>query len=565
MALVMLMWTLPTSAHNLGFTALAVPLDSITIDGDLSDWPKDLPAYQLGAVLKGYANYDSSDPSPEDLTSWFHVAWNPEQSRLYIAVIVIDSETILGSTPSSTDAIELYVDGRHGDDDPQQYLMFPGDATYRLFGTSTNPTLSGGDAVAAGALGEHRAVGDTSFYELSLQLGPEALRKGERISFDVVAVDMDSDAIAATWLSWSPQGGKVSNSSRTGDVWLLGSPGVLREMSRVRGRVAIPGGSGWRGMVVRLRDADGRSWAAAISDAEGYFEVIGRPGAFVLEVEDAEPPVRRELELIAGEPVEITLDVLGRSGHQLPMWPLAVCLGLLSLAALGALIPLRGRLDLLGGVLVAPIRTFERLGQRPEWTAPAAMVLLSATLASVASINQYPGQLWGALLGSPGGLAAVLLTSVPLLMLLALVVYQFGLWLAWSFALWVAAWLAGGRGRFFDVVSVAGYASVPAVLGLCVASLHTTFGAGGEVLTSSATGLGALTDDSTWKPLLGRVEVFSLWSWALGALSLPSVMALSKRRALLAGTICWFVVLGLVWVYHGAMQALSVAMMEQFS
>ena len=35
-----------TEAHN-GAVALVWPLDGITVDGDLSDWPEDLPRYEL--------------------------------------------------------------------------------------------------------------------------------------------------------------------------------------------------------------------------------------------------------------------------------------------------------------------------------------------------------------------------------------------------------------------------------------------------------------------------------------------------------------------------------------
>ena len=44
----------PSDAHN-GKAALAGPVDSIAIDGDLSDWPEDLHQYPITQVDFGDA------------------------------------------------------------------------------------------------------------------------------------------------------------------------------------------------------------------------------------------------------------------------------------------------------------------------------------------------------------------------------------------------------------------------------------------------------------------------------------------------------------------------------
>ena len=221
------------TAHNAGFTAFAVPIDDIEVDGSLRDWPDAVPTYRVESVLKGFPSYDGDDPTPTDLTARFRVGWSPDAQRLFVGVEVRDDRVLLGNNPSGTDALELYIDGSHGRQDPQQYLMFPGDATYAIFGTSRNPTLNRGDIDHAGAMGAWATHGDTIVYEWSLQLfqaypeGRIRLEAGQRVGLDVVAVDKDESGRGATWLSWSPGPGKVTNSRRLGNVVLLWSTEAL--------------------------------------------------------------------------------------------------------------------------------------------------------------------------------------------------------------------------------------------------------------------------------------------------------------------------------------------------
>lgn len=554
------------SAHNLGFTALAVPVDSILVDGSLDDWPDSAPVYRLEAVYKGSGTYDRDDPTPEDLTALFRVAWSPAANRVFVAVTVRDDRRMLGEGFSGTDAMELYVDGSHGTRNPQQYLMFPGDARYSTLDAPGNPVLSDGDIDAVGGRGAYTEVGDTVVYEWSVQafaaLPGEALRlePNMHLGFDMAVTDKDAEDRGATWLSWSPTGGKVTNPGRMGNLVLLSSASQLEQMARVRGRVTMPGGEeGWRGMTVRLHDGEGEAQSATISGPGGAYELLAPPGQITLEVVDAEPPTLQELELEPGSTTEAMLSVLERRGSRLPTWPFVFTLTVFTVAAALALLPLRRRLALLGGALVTPVETFRLLARDPEWTAPCALALLSAALTSMASVNQYPGQLWGALLGMPGALATILLVVIPLLMFVAFVVLFFATWLAWAFCLWSAAHLSGGRGRFFDMVSATGYAGVPALLGLCVASLSVTFGWGGDDASlSHLTGLALwFRPDSPLGHVLARVELFSLWSWGLGAVAVAQVMETPSRRALGVTAACWVLVLALIYGFHVALQAIS--------
>jgi hypothetical protein len=550
------------AAHKGAFTALAVPAEDIQIDGSFGDWPATAPTYRIESVLKGYPNYDGDDPEPEDLTARFRAAWSPEAQRLFVAVEVRDDDIALGSTPSGTDALELYLDGTHGTEDPQQYLMFPGDgATYQIFGTSRNPTLNRGDIDAAEGLGAWAIHGDTIVYEWSLRAfesipkDPVRLTARQRIGFDVVAVDKDGASNSATWLSWSPQGGKVSNADRLGDLYLLASPATLDDMVRVHGRVVHTGSDdGWRGMQVDVRDASDVAWGSAMTGPEGVFDLWSPGGSVTVTVPESGDEVA--LTLTAGDSTHVLIPVLHRQGSRLPLWPFAITLGLFGTVALGAVFPMRKRLSLIGGAVAAPGATFEHLARFPEWTAPAALALLSAALGSVAGVNQYPGQLWGALVGMPGALSTILLLAVPLMMFLAFVVLQIAVWIGWALLLWLGAQLAGGRGRFFHMVSAAGYAGVPAALGLCVASLGIAFGDPNAV--GPVTGLGALQlATGPLAQVLMQIEVFTLWSWGLAAVAVACVMGLPARRATTVTALCWAATLALVYGFHAVMQAVA--------
>ena len=53
----------PLSAHS-GAVVIAVPVDGITVDGDLSDWPNDLALYPIGwSAPQGADDFQGSSGS----------------------------------------------------------------------------------------------------------------------------------------------------------------------------------------------------------------------------------------------------------------------------------------------------------------------------------------------------------------------------------------------------------------------------------------------------------------------------------------------------------------------
>ena len=68
--LLLLLHPHPTTAHN-GAVAIAVPVEGITVDGDLSDWPEGMREYEI-------AVQEAGDPltGKEDFQGSFRIGFN---------------------------------------------------------------------------------------------------------------------------------------------------------------------------------------------------------------------------------------------------------------------------------------------------------------------------------------------------------------------------------------------------------------------------------------------------------------------------------------------------------
>jgi hypothetical protein len=556
---------------NSGFIAYAPPWEQITVDGSLEDWPQGVPSYPLESVYKGSSSYDAEDPDSTDLRARFRAVWSPTAQRVYVALIVHDDRLALGDGVTSTDVCELYVDADRssGLGEPQQFLMFPGDASYNIFGTSRNPTLSGGDVDATGVVGSWGVAGDSILYEWALPLllergQPLLLQPGTRIGVDVVAVDKDAGQRPPTWLSWSPGPGKVANPESIGELVLLPSMEEAEDLPYISGRVVQPGsGEAWRGIAIRAQ-RDGEDLGATVSGPDGIFHIRVTAGPVRLEAVDADPPAAVDVECRARTTTEVTLDVIGLHRERLPVWPFAVSLGLFAVAAALGLWILGQHLDLVGGVLVRPASAFEQLSREPELMAPAGIALATAAVSAMGQINLVPGQLWGTLLSMPGALATGLMITVPIMLFVAHLVTGFGGWLAWAACLWAAARLSGLKCRYFHVASIVGYAGLPLLLGACTAALANAWGwQDVSPALSRVTGLGLWVESGA--PLgevLARVELFTIWTCGLGTVGAARLLRITWRRAAALNAGCWVLYLLSIFAFHAVSRALATRLAE---
>ena len=211
------------TGHAITSTIDAVPLSGIKVDGDLSDWPKDMEKHLVGLSESEY--YERTDISYADLSTsadlspYFRIGYNADDNLLYIGLEVRDDDLVTGSDPNASDACEIYV-GRVSAR-PHQYVLVPGSQYHGW-----------GERESVRTRKAYKRQGDVTVYEWAIEvidrgtfnLGsgePLRLAAGETLAFDVVVVDKDRDDYQAAWIPWgSPISQKFNSSNRVGRVLL---------------------------------------------------------------------------------------------------------------------------------------------------------------------------------------------------------------------------------------------------------------------------------------------------------------------------------------------------------
>jgi len=290
-------------AHN-GAVALVYPVDHISIDGDLSDWPAQLPSYPIALPESGAPPKDK-----RDFSARLRFAYSLEDNALYAAVEVADESIIIddASTRSwdSEDSIEAYLDLEHGDETTA--------IQYTLRGVGQNAPE------AATAIRATRSA-NGHVYEWRLDLGTtdlSSMQSGLTLSGDIVVCDRDADG-SFSWMAWGRKVYKVGPADRRGDLVLVRDPESVGSLS---GRLLWSGTQlGVTGIKLRLQSlADPRLWSHIITSSGGGFSLDLPAGRYraVVELGDGKN-TSKEIEIRAGELVEIDLEMNPTGGVQVP-------------------------------------------------------------------------------------------------------------------------------------------------------------------------------------------------------------------------------------------------------
>ncbi len=285
------------------YTACAIPVSNIRVDGDLSDWPKDMVRYSIPnrIPLSGIRG-DARGTGPQMM-----VGYGPEDGLLYVAVTVPDERVVTmadpeWATPERTDACEVYVDGMHlarnagegrgalsaWDLPAQQYVMCPEGGAYDrgswLHDPPYTPALFRGNIRQTGSMCASLRQGDVTTYEWAVRVytrypvQPLRLTPGRVLGFDAAVRDCDNPSELSTWNTWGPNSpAKVFDTSLLGDL-------VLAERYEDLGFVS--------GTVTRCRDpyADhtlhvyrGNEWVGEFTtDRSGRFRLMLPPGNYTV-------------------------------------------------------------------------------------------------------------------------------------------------------------------------------------------------------------------------------------------------------------------------------------------
>ncbi len=201
------------SAHN-GRLALGLPAEGIVVDGDLSDWPQDMPRYSITMAEAG-----KPPTNPQDFTADFRVAYSVEANLLYVAVDVEDESIVLD--PEGVDAFwdnadgcDVFVGLQHGN-------LGGGVVQMALWGHNLN-SFPNDMRDAYKVIVRQRPRGRV--YEWSVDVSRlsngRTLHEGMDFAFDVVVSDKDEDG-SFSWMAWGARSEKLASPLRLGDVMLV--------------------------------------------------------------------------------------------------------------------------------------------------------------------------------------------------------------------------------------------------------------------------------------------------------------------------------------------------------
>jgi len=291
--------------------AYAYPVGKLTVDGDLSDWPKGLTKYPLGEHKDG-----PGPKSAADFTAHYRVAYNPDNRSVYVALEVTDDDHVVDTTKNrewnTQDCQELYIDARH--------LPFgSGVAAYMMSKTYQNINKMTWDSVSAAASWDNVEAktvraGNRTVYEWRVGLA-EQLYPGRSIGFDLNVFDKDKDDF--TVIAWGQGGYKFKTPANVGDLVLIKAGEGLGTISgKIKWKEAserkLPGR-------VRLTSVQTEAlWVDAKVDSLGRYVVQLPPGTYRITMPAALVREKDEVYRIDDKTLaEVTLKAGGKAAAPL--------------------------------------------------------------------------------------------------------------------------------------------------------------------------------------------------------------------------------------------------------
>jgi ligand-binding sensor domain-containing protein/signal transduction histidine kinase/CheY-like chemotaxis protein len=262
------------AAHN-GALAIAVPVEGIRVDGDLTDWPAGMRRYPILLPESGDAPRDTAD-----FQGSFRLGYNLRENALYLAVEVVDESYVVDLTGGAwytQDGCEVYVDLEHQQQDSPV-------VQYNLHGRDRNVLGPGRDEDFAVVVKQGKS---RLFYEWRIDVGQMGggkvhLGPNQVVGLDVVVEDKDEDG-SFSWMAWGRGGGKTGSTDRRGDA-LLAAAG--QSTGRLQGQVrweGTPEGVAHARVQVQFLE-DHRQWLMAEVDGNGEWNAEVPAGRYRVEL-----------------------------------------------------------------------------------------------------------------------------------------------------------------------------------------------------------------------------------------------------------------------------------------
>ncbi len=219
--------------------ALAYPVSQITVDGDLSDWPKDLQVYPIAHCEVG-----ENPQGDDDASASFRVGYNVEEQAIYVAVEVDDDSNVVNNFASkdwtAQDGNEIYLDDEHrrnGSNVEQ----------FSFYGTKLQHMRSK-------VLVKTSSNSKSRVYEWRIKTG-DIVSAGRSMGFDVSILDRDEDE-SFSYLAWGRGTQKAWYAERCGNLLLVDKDA---EFGAVSGKIewTHPSGSRLPRVCFQSLDASG--------------------------------------------------------------------------------------------------------------------------------------------------------------------------------------------------------------------------------------------------------------------------------------------------------------------
>ena len=287
-------------AHN-GAVALAYPIEGITVDGNLDDWPDNMRRYPITFV-----EYGDPIKNSADFEGSFQIGYNATENALYVAIEVRDESAAKSWSWLETDGCNMYVDSSHAETDSvaDQFITYGYNQTARV----------SKQAVAW----EWKRRDDLCCYEWRLnvdKIGGNAvrLRAGMTLGWDIALCDKDDDG-SFSWVAWGRGADKRGSQERCGDVVLVASgqsTGWLK--GQVTWQNTLPEAAG-ENVLIQSLDSDDL-WIRTRTNQDGAYGVELPEGRFQVKAgQDRRKSAHQTVEIRHGEQAQADLDVLGARG-----------------------------------------------------------------------------------------------------------------------------------------------------------------------------------------------------------------------------------------------------------
>jgi len=284
----------PAQAHS-GSVALAVPLEGITVDGDLSDWPEDMERYDVS--IRGYGSRPKNE---DDFLGSFRVGYSPSENALYVAAEVEDDAIVLdpGQDLYDRDAGGLSLEIEHLAENVRSPHYWAGGRERGVYGPGNLEHANAEVQSQEGVLRYEWRIDVGAMSGNSVRLAPAMT-----IGFDLGLSDADPDG-PPSFMAWSGRN-SLWNSRFLGDLILVGP---APERGRLRGQLRWQSSNAAAGRIyLRLRSQKTPAfWLATMTDPQGRFDLELPAGTYGIETDRRVDTVTVDVRV--GQTTEISLE-----------------------------------------------------------------------------------------------------------------------------------------------------------------------------------------------------------------------------------------------------------------